>query len=155
MLGVLTHLSKLDRVSRIVDPATFNLNPGQWAEISSDGSLVILGDNIKGTNPRLVMGNPSDNAYEGHDVKIGRITTIESFDARIEVDSEGFAGTVNAGDILYVSALQATKGKLVTQATITASESAGWYVAVAKAESVVGGKLTYVTVAPITRFEKQ
>jgi hypothetical protein len=151
MINVLTILSKLDRVSRVVDPASFSYNPGQWADLDSEGGLVVPANGVPAVLPQLILGNPGDNVYEGHDLKVGRITTIEGAGVRVSVDGAGFAGTVNQGDLLYVSADSANKGKLVALATITAP---GWYVAVAKAQQITAGVLTYVTLSPVILTQK-
>jgi hypothetical protein len=151
MMNVLTYLSKVDRVSRSVNPATFTYNPGKWAEIDSTGTLTIPADGTPCKLPALVMGDTADNKYEGHDTSVGRVSTIESYGVRVEVDTDGYAGTINSGDLLFVSAETASKGKLIASGSIVA---AGTYVAVAKAHTLISSKLTYVTLSPSTTFVK-
>jgi len=134
MLEILTPLAKCIRVSRSVDPDTFVALPGQWAEVSSDGSLV----NVSGAPVlvnKIVISSKTDNKYESHDVEVGRITTLEGpYGVRFKVDSNGYTGTVAVGDMLVVSNQTGEEGKLRRSAGLPSAT----YEVVARIEQVNG-----------------
>lgn len=150
MLEVLTHFNKIDRVSRVIDPDNFVATPGIWAEVDDDGSLVNITTDTPAPINKLVIGNRSSNIYESHDTSVGRITTMETIGIRVKVDSEGYAGTVNKGNSLIVSVLDAQEGKLVDAVESDALEPAGDYEVVARCEEVndTEGYIVYKTVSP-------
>lgn len=147
MLEILTPLTKLERVSRQIDPATFVATPGIWGQVQSDGSLINVLNTVKAKVNKLVIGSASDNVYESHDVEVGRITTLESIGCRVKVTSTGYAGVIAQGDFLIVSSDTASLGKLITVATAV---SKGDYEVVARAEEVnsVSGYVIFRTVSP-------
>lgn len=149
-LEILTILSKLDRVSRVVDPDSFVASPGLWGAIASDGSIANVDAAAVKKIHKMVISSSSANIYEAHDIQVGRITTMESDGARCKVDTEGYAGTVNQGDMLCVSYLSTganSIGKLVS--TAETSET-GVREVVARAEEVGTDYVVFKTVSPYT-----
>jgi len=148
MLEILTTLSKLDRVSRHVDPSSFVAAPGIWAAVQTDGSIANCDSAAVKSLHKLVIGSKSGNMYEGHDVEVGRITTVESVGARCKVDGEGYAGTVNQGDLLCVSyntVGTSTIGKLVS---VDETAETGTREIVARAEEIGTDFIVFKTVSP-------
>lgn len=150
MLEILTLMNKIERVSRRIDPDNFVAVPGIWAELDTDGSIKNITTDTPGKMNKLVIGNASANIYESHDVSVGRITTVESFGVRCKVDSEGFSGTIVAGEDLIVSTTSGTEGKLV--GVTNEAEAAGDYEVVARVEEVntTDGYIIYRTISPGT-----
>jgi len=152
MLEILTHFNKLDRVSRVVDPSSFVAAPGIWAAVQTDGSVENCDAAAVKTIHKLVIGSKSSNIYEGHDVEVGRIGTMESLGVRCKVDSEGYAGTIAQGNTLYVS-YQTTGtsalGKLSSVSTPIGSET-GTREVVARCEEVGTGYIVFKTISPYT-----
>jgi len=150
MLEILTHFSKLDRVSRSVDPSSFVASPGIWAAVQPDGSIANCDASSIKTIHKLVIGSKSSNIYEGHDVEVGRVATMESIGVRCKVDSEGYAGTIAQGDNLYVS-YQTTGtsaiGKLSSTATPVGGETGSREV-VARCEEVGTNYIVFKTISP-------
>ena len=148
MLEILTLMNKIERVSRKIDPDNFLAVPGIWAEVDTDGSLVNITTDTPGVLNKLVIGNASGNIYESHDVSVGRITTVESFGVRCKVDSEGYDGTINAGDLLVVSTADGSEGKLVS---VAETAETGAYEQVARAEEVndTEGYIIFRTMSPV------
>ena len=150
MLEVLTILSKLDRVSRVVDPDTFVATPGLWGAIQSDGSIANADVTAIKKIHKMVMSSASSNIYESHDIDVGRITTMESVGARCKVDSEGYSGTINQGDLLCVSYLTTGSnsiGKLVSREE---TAETGVREMVARAEEVGTDYIVFKTIDPYT-----
>jgi len=145
VLEILTHFNKIDRVSRLIDPDNFLATPGIWAGVADDGSLVNIATGTPVPINKLVVGNRSDNIYESHDTSIGRITTMETIGIRVKVDSEGYDGTVNKGDLLVPSAADGTEGKLVSTAETTET---GDFEIVARCEEVGTDYIVYKTISP-------
>jgi len=133
MLEILTPLTKVERVSRQIDPSTFVAEPGIWAQVNAKIN-------------KLVIGSASQNPYESHDIEVGRITTMESFGVRCKVDTVGYSGVIADGDFLVVSSAASTLGVLMS----TAAVAAGTYEIVARAEEVntVAGYIVFRTVSP-------
>lgn len=134
MLEILTLLNKVERVSRVINPATFTSEPGLWAKVEDDGSIVNA-DGTPGEINKMVITSRTDNIYESHDTEVGRISTMESIGARCKVDAEGYAGTINQGDLLMVSSDtgSGTEGKLVS---VAETAETGTFEQVARAEEV-------------------
>ena len=153
MLEILTVLSKLDRVSRAVNPATFVAAPGIWAAVGLDGSLTNCAVATELVH-KMVIGSKSSNIYEGQDVDVGRITTMESLGARCKVDSNGYDGVVAQGAPLYVSYMTTganSIGKLVSTAQAVAhSENGQIREIVARAQEVGTGYIVFETISPYT-----
>jgi len=147
---MLTLMNKVERVSRRIDPDNFVAVPGIWAELDTDGSIKNVTTDTPGLMNKLVIGNASSNVYESHDVSVGRITTVESYGDRFKVDSEGYSGTIVAGEDLIVSTTSGTEGKLVGIAN--QAEATGNYEVVARAEEVNGtaGYIVFRTLSPGT-----
>jgi len=145
MLEILTPLSKVHRVSRVIDPANFVAEPGVWGEVQGDGSLA----NVQTTTPtqlnKLVITSASDNIYESHDVEVGRISTIEDHGIRCKVDSVGYHGTISQGDDLYVSSETGNEGKLTNAAGVVTT---GDHELVAIAEEVGTDYIIFRTLSP-------
>jgi len=149
MLEILTILSKLDRVSRSVDPSSFVAAPGIWAAVQSDGSVANCDAAAAKNIHKMVIGSKSSNIYEGHDVEVGRISTMESVGARCKVDGEGYAGTILQGSILYVSyntTGTSTIGKL--RDTVEAGHETGSREIVARCEEVGTDYIVFKTISP-------
>jgi len=147
MLEILTPLSKLTRVSRQIDPATFVAVPGIWAVVGSDGGLTNVADGVKSKINKLVISSASSNKYESNDVEVGRIATLETPGTRCKVDSAGYdaTGGLANGDNLVVSVDESggTIGKLI-------KDPSGSYEIVARAEQYdsTAGTLIYEIVSP-------
>jgi len=146
MLEILTPLTKVERVSRQIDPSTFVAEPGIWAQVQSDGSIIDVAEGVNAKINKLVIGSASQNPYESHDIEVGRITTMESFGVRCKVDTVGYSGVIADGDFLVVSSAASTLGVLMS----TAAVAAGTYEIVARAEEVntVAGYIVFRTVSP-------
>lgn len=152
MLEVLTLLNKVERVSRVIDPANFVSEPGIWAKVESDGSLVNADGSAADIN-KMVMTSSSSNIYESHDVEVGRITTLESIGTRCKVDGEGYAGSPSQGDLLFVSTDTGneTEGKLVSVTENPGSESGDHeVVARCEEENSTEGWIIFRTISPTT-----
>lgn len=146
MLEILTHFNKLDRVSRKIDPDNFTAIPGIWAEVEDAGSIANITTDTPAPINKLVIGNRSDNIYESHDTSVGRIATMETIGVRIKVDSEGYDGTVNKGDLLVPSTATGSEGKLVS---VIETAETGAYEQVARAEEVGTDYIVYKTISPV------
>jgi len=139
-------LSKMQRVSRTCDPDTLIAEAGKWVELTSDGGVALVGATAPKVAKLLYNGN-SSSMYESHDVSLGRITTLETISARVQVSSDFLVGDMNQGDDLYVVFNATTdNGKL---ASIQEAAN-GTYTAVAKVEQVnADGSIVYSTVSPV------
>lgn len=149
MLEILTILSKLDRVTRVVDPSSFVASPGIWAAVQSDGSVANCDAASVKTLHKMIISSASSSQYESHDIEVGRIATMESTGARVKVDAEGYAGTIAQGDMLYVSyntTGTSTIGKL--RSTTEVGHETGDREIVARAEEVGTDYLVFKTVSP-------
>lgn len=143
---LLSILSKTQRVSRVCDPDTLIAEAGTWVELNSDGSVALVGVSAPKVSKLLYNGN-SDSMYESHDVALGRITTLETIGARVQVSSDFLVGDMNQGDDLYVVYnTESDNGKLAS-----AQEAAdGTYTVVGKVEQVnADGSICYSTVSPV------
>jgi len=147
MMEVLTPLSKLERVSRKVDPTTFVATPGIWASVGAAGGVANVVATVNAPVNKLVMSSASANKYESHDVEVGRVTTLESIGARVKVDADGYDGTINQGDLLVVSSASGTEGKLVS---VAETSETGDFEHVARCEEVnaTQGWIVYRTISP-------
>jgi len=147
MLEILTPLTKVERVSRQIDSATFVAAPGIWAQIQEDGSLLNVVETTNALINKLVIGSASLNQYESHDIEVGRITTMESFGVRCKVDSEGFTGTPTQGEFLIVSSAAKTLGKL---APLSDGVSKATYEIVARCEEIdsTNSIMVFRTISP-------
>jgi PKD repeat protein len=113
MLNILTPLIKSVRVSRKVYLTDFMAAPGMWVTIDNDGAAhtITTGSNV--LVAKLCIKSYLGTLYEENDVKVGRITTLERYDCRFEVDSDGYSGDVFAqGDYLCVDSSAGSEGKL-------------------------------------------
>jgi len=146
MLEVLTPLTKVERVTRSIDPSNFVAVPGIWAALDSEGVLTNVVTGTESGLRKLVISSSSASAYESHDVEVGRITTMESFGVRVKVDTEGYVHQVDQGDFLVVCAEDGYEGKLVA----VSQAAAGTYFRVAMVEEVdaTNGTITYRTITP-------
>lgn len=149
MLEILTLMNKIERVSRRIDPDNFVAVPGIWAELDTDGSIKNVTTVTPGLMNKLVISNASDNIYESHDISVGRVTTVESHGVRCKVDSEGYSGTIVAGENLIVSTASGTEGKLV--GVTNEAEAAGDYEVVARVEesNATEGWIIFRTLSPV------
>jgi len=149
MLEILTHLAKVDRPVRVVDPSSFVAAPGIWGAVQANGSIANCDAAAVKTLHKMVIGSKSSNIYEGHDVEVGRIGTMESVGVRCKVDGEGYAGTIVQGDLMYVSyhtTGTSTIGKL--RSTTEAGHETGSREIVARAEEIGTGYVVYKTISP-------
>ena len=148
-LEILTPLEKLHRVTRQIDPDTFVAVPGIWAVLLVDGSLENVTTDTPPVMTKLVISSVSDSIYESHDSEVGRTTTVEDIGTRVQVDTDGYAGTLTQGTLLAVSDKAATgEGKLFDVGSVPNGE-AGVYEIVAQVEVVVGGLVTYRLLSPV------
>lgn len=113
-MDILTPLSKADRVSRQIDPATFVARPGIWAVLNNDGSLSNVVANTPAPVNKLVIGSRTGNKYESNDTMVGRITTMESIGIRIRLSYGLYVGVITVGDRLVVSTDADCLGKLIS-----------------------------------------
>jgi hypothetical protein len=152
MLEILTPIVKLHRVSRSVDPTTFEAAPGIWGVLMGDGSLVNVTTDTPSKLNKLVVNSASSNKYESNDVEVGRLTTIEDIGVRVLVDDAGFTtgGGLAQGEALAVSVKAGYEGKLFGVDENPNSEGPGDFEIVARIEEVdaVSGTIVYKTVAP-------
>lgn len=145
-LEVLTLLSKATRVSRTCDPETLVGEAGLWVELNAAGGVL----NVGATKPKIakmLFNGNSANAYESHDVSLGRITTLETIGARCKVTGAFYKGVVNAGDDLYVNFNDTEDNGKLCSAQVT---GAGSYNVVAKAEEVGSSYIVFSMVSPIS-----
>ena len=151
MLEILTPLSKLHRISRIIDPSNFVAVPGIWGDLATDGTLSNITVDTPSINCELVINSASANVYESHDIEVGRISTINEPGVRCRVDEEGYIDSVNViiGVDLIVAVDTGTEGELSTVADITKT---GNYAIVARCVEMdaAANIMTFVTVSPIT-----
>jgi len=151
MLEILTILSKLDRVSRVVDPDSFVASPGLWGAIQSDGSIANCSAQATELIHKMVISSATASAYESHDISVGRITTMETVGARCKVDEEGYEGTILQGDMLHVSYLTTgvnSIGKL--RSTTEVGHETGLVEVVARAEEVGTDYIVFKSIDPYT-----
>lgn len=143
MLDIRTPLSRVVRVTRKIDVGNFVAVPGTWVGIDNDGKAYNV---VTPTVPavcKLVIGYASNNMYESNDVKVGRITTLESIGCRFGVDADGFSEVAAAGNYLSVDASSAPKaGKLKV------ADSGETIVAVAEGYDASTGILTFNICCP-------
>jgi hypothetical protein len=135
MMEVLTPFSQVDRESRKMDPATFVATPGIWGKLASDGSIVNITAGTPGVVTKLVGGSFTGSAYESHDSRVGRITTLESIGIRVKIDTAGYVGTPTMGCLMAVSDQAEALGKLFNMAETPYGES-GNYEVVARCEQI-------------------
>ena len=152
MLEILTIMSKLDRVSRVVDPSSFVGAPGIWGAVQANGSIANCDGTAVKTIHKLIIGSKSSNIYEGHDVEVGRIGTMESVGTRCKVDSEGYAGTIAQGNLLYVSYQTTGSTSIGNLSAIAAPVGGerGTREIVARCEEVGTGYIVFKTISPYT-----
>ena len=150
MLEILTPLSKLHRISRIIDPSNFVAVPGIWGDLQADGTLDNITVDTPSINCELVISSASANVYESHDIEVGRISVISEPGVRCKVDEEGYYDTANIaiGVDLVVKTETGYEGKLA--AAVVADAPAGTYAIVARVIEfdATANILTYITVSP-------
>ena len=115
-LQILTPMSKVERVSRQMAPATFTSVAGIWAKLAIDGTIV----NVSGTPGKvnkLVINSRTTSIYESHDTAHGRIATMESIGIRCKISNNLYYGPIAMGDRLAVSSAAASYGKLISAET--------------------------------------
>jgi hypothetical protein len=151
MLDIRTPLSKDTRVSRKIDVANFVANPGNWVGIDNTGAAY----NVTTTTPavcKLCIGYASTNMYESNDVKVGRITTLETTGCRFGVDADGFttvAGTPAAGNYLSVYSTASGDPTLIAhRGKLQVASTGETIVAVTEGYDSTTGILTFITTSP-------
>ena len=146
MFNILSLLIDAQRVTRKVDASTFVMVPGLWAEQQTDGSVVNVTAGSPAVINRLIITSSSGgvNVYETQDVKVNRITSLESPGMRCECDSDVcvLAGLA-IGEDLVVSTEVGAEGKLAA----TTQVADGDYEIVARVLAIANGILTFVTVS--------
>ena len=151
MLEILTPLSKLHRITRVIDPSNFVAVPGIWGDLGTDGVLANITVDTPSINCELVISSASANVYESHDIEVGRISVISEPGIRCRVDEEGYIDSANVviGVDLLVAVDTGTEGELSTLADITKT---GDYAIVARCVEMdaAANIMTYVTVSPRT-----
>ena len=145
--NILTPITKLDRVSRQCDPTTLVALPGKWGVLDTDGSVinpVVDSDNNK---LNVLFGSRSlhYNIYEGNDVKVGRIATIEGEGFQYKVGVTGYDGQIDQSDLCVVSTNSTSIGKLVS---VNYTAETGAYEIVARCEQIIGDHLVFRTTTP-------
>ena len=146
-LQILTPLSKVDRVSRAINPDTFRSIPGIWAVLNNDGTLSNVVEDTPSLVNKLVMNGRTGSIYESHDTSAGRIATMESIGIRCRVSDNLYSGDIFLGDRLVVSTAGATLGQLVSAETTTET---GIYEIVARCEEInkTLGYMVFRTLSP-------
>lgn len=146
-LQILTPWSKIERVTRQMDPVTFRATPGIWAKLQNDGSLLNVVEDTPAKINKMVLNSRTDSIYESHDTAHGRIATMESFGIRCKVSTNLYTGDISLGDRLVVSTDGATLGQL-TSAETTAET--GSYEVVGRCEEIntAEGYMIFRTVSP-------
>ena len=147
MFEVLSPLSGATRVSRKVDAENFVAKQGIWAAMQADGSVANVATGVPAILNKLIIGVKSDSSmlYESNDVKVNRITTLETPGIKCECDSEVCVLTgLSAGIDLVVSAEAGAEGKLAA----TSQVADGDYEVVGRVLTVVSGVVTFITVSP-------
>ena len=144
---ILTPMSKLDRVSRQIDPDTFTATPGIWAVLNTNGTLTNVVANTPNLVNKMVINQRTTSKYESHDTAVGRIATMESIGTRVMLSYSLYVGVINQGDRLVVSTDSDTLGKL-----ISAEETyeTGTYEIIARCEEahITAGYIIIRTVSP-------
>lgn len=139
MFSIETPYERIDRSSRLMkDPDNFTSVKGGVVAIV-DGKV----ENVTvGTDPKVALiciTGVSGNVYEGHDVKAGRITVLESYGTRFQADAEVVDGAPVAGDFLAPSTVEDKTGKL---------EKASGNTAIAQVIAVSNGVFECKTISP-------
>jgi hypothetical protein len=148
-MEILTPMSKVERVSRQMDPDTFVIvRPGLWAVLENDGTLTNVVTDTPDKVNKLVIGSRTGNIYESHDTAHGRISTMESIGIRIRLTHGLYVGAISVGDRLTVSTFVSTKGKLIS---IESAYETGDYEAVAMCEEahITEGYIIIRTISPV------
>jgi len=144
MLDVKTPFSKLHRISRSVDASAFVAAPGLWAYLSSGTLTNVVTTATQPKVLRMVLGNASSNAYESHDIEVGRCATLEHV-FRATVDSDGYQATIGGTGTQAITAISYVEGDELTIAHLTTSATANTAYTYAKAADL--GKLRPLTTA--------
>ena len=144
---ILTPMSKLDRVSRQMDPTNFVIQPGMWAKLNNDGSLSNVVLNTPAKVNKMVINSRTSSKYESHDTAAGRIATMESIGTRVKLSYGLYAGVITEGDRLVVSTDSDTLGKLISAEVPYES---GTYEIVARCEEshITEGFIIIRTISP-------
>ena len=117
MFNVITKMELFDRPSRpIADQDNFTSIAGAIADLV-DGAVTNVTTDTDPVNPVFVLTAVSGNVYEGHDVKGGRVTTLEDYGVRINVDTKIIEGAAPAGTYLVPAVADGTEGKLIAATT--------------------------------------
>jgi hypothetical protein len=144
MLDIKTPLIKCTRVSRKVDITNFIALPGIWLKINNDGSAANVVTSAAPAVAKLCINCYTGNAYECHDVEVGRITTLETIGARCSVDADGFKDVAcYPGYYLMVATDAGNEGKL------TAASTGSTVVAVCEGYDFTNHILTFTIVDPM------
>lgn len=163
MLEVKTLLNKLHRPVRLIAEG-FVAKPGVWAYINSTGYLTgIASDSTSQPQPKvlkMIMNVATSETYEGHDTKVGRISTLEGI-FRAAVDGDGFQKYDTLGSaITYTQDMYLTPAYRITSADTSDSRYADAAdigklrpagdgdVVIAKVERFDGDVLEFITVSP-------
>jgi hypothetical protein len=146
-MQILTPMSKLDRVSRQIDPANFIIAPGMWAKLNNDGSLSNVVANTPAKINKMVINSRTASKYESHDTAAGRITTMESIGTRVKLSYGLYVGVITMGDRLAVSTYSDTLGKLIS---VEEPYESGDYevVAICEEAHITEGFIVIRTVSP-------
>jgi hypothetical protein len=146
-LQILTPWSKIERVSRQMDPAIFRAIQGIWAKLNNDGTIVNIVEDTPAKINKMVLGSRTGDKYESHDTAHGAIATMESFGIRCKVSTNLYTGTISLGDRLVVSTDGATLGQL-TSAETTAET--GSYEVIGRVEEIntAEGYMIFRTISP-------
>jgi len=134
-LDIFTPIALIDQSSRLlVDVDTFTGKAGQFVElVGGKVKKVTTGSTIK--NVRMLRTTVTGSAYEGFDIKGGRVSVIESFIRGTVGDDCIDATGLADGDYLTVSSaadsegmmIKATAGKVVVAQLVTIDAAASTY----------------------------
>jgi hypothetical protein len=148
MLDIRTPLSKDTRVSRKIyefGTLAFVGNSGIWVGVNADGTVY----NVTSTTPavcKILISSASSNTYESNDVKVGRVTTLETTGCRFGVDSDGYATTIGS------AGTGAIPGAYLSVANSTSTGNAGKLKVATSGETVVAVCEGFDTAAKVLTF---
>ena len=145
MLNILTPLRKGIRVSRKVMLDGLVVEPGIWVSIDTNGVAHTVATSSNPGFAKLCISTHSGNRYEGQDVMVGRISTMEKYDCQVAVDGSGFTGSgFGPGNFLSVDSSVGNEGKLKL------AVEGDVLVAVVEGYDSVNNILIYTIISPVT-----
>jgi len=140
-----TMFGTLTRTSRRIDTDTFISLPARWGVLSGE-TLVGVTTGSPGILNKFPLTDFLGTDYESQDLKIGRITTLETPGTRVTVNLEGYVEGIVKNEDLIVSVESGEEGKLRSANGATP----GTYEIVARCQSVDNDlqSMTWVLLSP-------